>query len=330
MPGVAAMVDWNAAVQSSAPVTFNVSIPTSGTAGTAVNCTIGATGSATDTFTFSDAGGGGTFNPATLTTSTFPASFAYTPGSAGSKTLTVTAQSGTAISGQPQTMVVTTVTPAAYTVSIPATGVVGTPATITITATGTTGTETFTFSDGGAGGTFAPASLTTSTFPAHVQYTPAATGTAAITVSAQSGTTVSGSGGSMAITTPGGAVTFTLTVPATSVVGVASACSITASGTGTDSFAFSDGGGGGTFTPTSLTTGTFPASFAYTPGSAGTKSITVTAQSGALVLGSPASTAASQPVSGTYVWTVPATAIVGVPITCTLTQSTGSKTNGQG
>lgn len=118
---------------------------------------------------------------------------------------------------------------------------------------------------------------------------------------------------------PGGgatAVTLTPPSPSSGLVGAASGnFTVAANGTitGTVTVTPSDGGGGGSFTPASvnISSGSPTATFTYTPGSAGTKAISVTNNGG---LSNPAAAsyvASSAP--GTYTATVGPIGVAGIP-----------------
>jgi hypothetical protein len=162
---------------------------------------------------------------------------------------------------------------AAFTVALPAGGTVASPVTVTPSA-------------GGGGGVFTPASvsLTTGSPSATFVYTPASYGAKTIS------TTNDGSladPASVAFTCV--ATTYTLTGPSSGLVSVASTnftVALPAGGvllaTVTVTPHESGIGTGGTFTPTTvnLTTGAPSATFTFTPGSSGTKTISATNNGG--------------------------------------------------
>ena len=159
----------------------------------------------------------------------------------------------------------------AFTVALPAGGTVAAPVTVTP-------------SDGGGGGTFTPAtvSLTTGSPSATFTYTPASYGAKTISVTNDGSLADPGS-----ITYTCVASTYSLTGPSSGTVSVPSTNFTVALPVGgvvlaTVTVTPSDGGGGGTFTPTTvdLTTGAPSATFTYTPGSVGTKTISVTNDGG--------------------------------------------------
>jgi hypothetical protein len=176
-----------------------------------------------------------------------------------------------------------TVESVTYLFSGPTSGPIGTPTGFTVMlppGTVVPATVTVTPSDGGAGGTFAPTSveLTNDVPTAIFTYTPVSYGAKTLSVTNDVGLedpsprtfTVSSdhytlSGPSSGA--PGAPSTnFTVALPAGGAV------------SGTMTVTPSDGGGGGTFTPTTvgLTTAAPSATFTYTPGSTGTKTISVT------------------------------------------------------
>jgi len=142
----------------------------SGTSGSAISFTVGANGAQNGgAITLSDGGAGGTFSPASATVPSGvgqTASFSYTPaGAAGSHAITASssALTGSAISGTASISVAAG--PAtALSLSPSSQAVVSGAASSTITCatngTIATGPYTVTLTDGSAGGTFSPASLT--------------------------------------------------------------------------------------------------------------------------------------------------------------------------
>jgi hypothetical protein len=167
-----------------------------------------------------------------------------------------------------------------YFASGPSSSGYGIPATFTVflaPSTTVVGILTVTMADG-AGGAFSPTSvqLTTGVNSVNFDYTPVAYGV----------TTVSflNNGGLINPTALGftcNKPTYTLVGPSTGDNGVPSTdFTVQLSGPviGTVTVTPSDGGGGGTFAPTTvaLSTGTQSATFTYTPGSVGSKTISVT------------------------------------------------------
>jgi hypothetical protein len=156
-----------AAFKSTA-VGYSVSGPTSGNVGAAsTSFTVTPSATATDTITLSDGGQGGTFSPASLTFSgsSSPQMFAYTPASAGTKTLTLTSANGGAITGSPLSYTAavpeppptgTSVVPAIsfqFTAAIIATDLT---ITVTISATNASFPGTTTYNSGDLTATFTP------------------------------------------------------------------------------------------------------------------------------------------------------------------------------
>jgi hypothetical protein len=162
-------------------------------------------------------------------------------------------------------------------------GVVSSPFTVKLPPGGTVaGPVTVTPHDGGAGGTFTPATimLTTGAPSGVFTYTPGSYGAKTISVTNDGGLT---DPGNITYTVP--TPSYTLTGPSTGNVGVASTnFTVVLSGTviGTLTITPSSGGGGGTFTPSTvaLTTGAPTATFTYTPSSGGTKTISTTNNGG--------------------------------------------------
>lgn len=208
--------------------------PSAGTVGVAsTNFSIAANGLITGTVivTPSDGGGGGTFTPTTVSISSgSPTStFTYTPASTGTKTISVTNNSGLT---NPSNIsyIVSTAGATAVTMTGPSSGNVSAASTnFTIGANGTiTGTVVVTPSDGGGGGTFTPTtvSISSGTPTATFTYTPSSTGAKTISV------TNNGS-----LTNPSN-ITYTAsagaTVPGAPTIGTATAGNTTASVTFTE------------------------------------------------------------------------------------------------
>lgn len=165
--------------------------PSSGNTGSpSTNFTVTANGtlSSSVTVTPSDASGGGTFTPTTLTlnSGTLSGTFTYTPASNGAKTISIS-NSGSLTN--PSSLTYTASTPSsatAITLTGPTTGSVGVASTaFTVGANGTiSGSVVVTPSDSGAGGTFTPGSVTINTGSptATFTYTASAAGTDTISV----------------------------------------------------------------------------------------------------------------------------------------------------
>ena len=175
----------------------------------------------------------------------------------------------------------------AVTLSGPTSGAVGVASTnFTVGANGTiTGTVTVTPNDSGGGGSFSPTSvsISTGTPTATFTYTPATSGAKTIGVTNNGGLTAPST---ITYTASGGAATaITKSGPTAGNIAAASTnFTVGANGTitGTVAVTPSDSGGGGTFTPTSvsISTGSPTGTFTYTPGTSGTKSISVTNNGG--------------------------------------------------
>lgn len=265
--------------------------PTTGTVGSpSTNFTVGANGDITGTVTVtpSDAGAGGSFTPTSVAISagTPTATFTYTASSSGAKTISVT-NNGSLTNPSNITYTASSAAATAITLSGPTTGTVGVASSnFTVGANGAiTGTVVVTPSDGGAGGTFTPSTVSissgspTGTFT----YTAASTGAKTIAVTNNGGLTNPGSITYTASTAPATAVT--MSGPSGGVVSVASTnFTVGANGAITGSVVVtpSDGGGGGTFTPSTVTisSGSPTGTFTYTPASTGAKTISATNNGG--------------------------------------------------
>lgn len=171
----------------------------------------------------------------------------------------------------------------AVTMTGPTSGTVGSPSTnFTVGANGTiTGTVVVTPSDGGAGGTFTPTTVSISSGSPTGTFTYTAASTGAKTISVTNDGSLTNPSNITYTASSAAATAVTLTGPTTSTVGSPST-NFTAGAngaiTGTVVVTPSDGGGGGTFTPTtvSISAGTPTATFTYTAGSTGSKTISVT------------------------------------------------------
>lgn len=127
----------------------------------------------------------------------------------------------------------------------------------------------------------------------------------------------------------------TLTGPASGTVGVASSnfnVTLSATNAAATTITLSDGGGGGSFAPSSLSiaAGATTGTFTYTPNSAGAKSVSITANNGYTVAGSPIGYAASNPVTATAVTLSGASSGstgAGVTLTATLNGTLGAATS---
>ena len=256
----------------------------------ALTYTLTPSASSTDTIALASSADG-TFSPVSLSFSDSSAAqtFTYTPATAGTKTLTVTSEDGDSIAGSPVTL---TVSAKGYTLSGPMSGYVGNPLAYALTPSGFT-TDTITFSDGGAGGTFNPPSITfaDSSSVQSFSYTPASVGTKTLTIMSADGGTIAG----LPITLSVSRVNYTLTGSTVGFVGYALAYALLPSGMTNDILTFSDSGGGGTFYPSNLAINESGScqTFCYVPGSNGTKTLTITSTDGGTITGSPLSLSVS-------------------------------------
>jgi hypothetical protein len=196
-------LDWAISGINIAPTpatTFVLTGPTSGNVGTPYTFTVHLPSSTTGTATItpSDAGGGGAFSPATVTLTTgLPSTaFTYTPGSAGTKIISVTNNGGLL---NPASITFTATTLATgYSMTGPSSGTVGvasTNFTVTLTPAGYTvpGPVTVTPHEAGTGtaGTFTPTTvnLTTGSPSATFTFTPGSTGAKTISATNSGGLT---------------------------------------------------------------------------------------------------------------------------------------------
>jgi hypothetical protein len=281
----------------SGPVGYSVSGPSSGNNGAAsTNFTLTPNASTTDTVTPSDGGAGGTFTPSSFTFSSGTAqTFTYTPDVSGAISLTFTSANGGAFAGAPLSY-----TSFAYTLTGPPSGTgLGASSNFTITPVEAI-TDTVTPSDGGAGGTFTPSSLswTASATAKTCTYTPPRDGAFTLTFTSTAGGPIAGSPHSYTAI-----VTYTLSGPIDGFAQQAVTFTITPAEATTDTITLSDGGAGGTFTPTSLswTNSSTPKTFTYASPSAGTFSLTATSGASESISGSPLSFFASGITVGAYV-----------------------------
>lgn len=185
------------------------------------------------------------------------------------------------------------ITALAFTGTVPGqTGTVGAASTLLALATyfsGGTSPYTYSVTTGSL-----PPGLSLNTSTGQITGTPTTAGSYAATIRATdaAGTPATADSNSIGwVISPAPATATTLTGPSGGQSGQASASfTVGANGaiTGTVTVTPSDGGGGGTFTPTSvaISAGTPTASFTYTPGSVGTKTISI-ADSGGLTDATP-------------------------------------------
>lgn len=171
--------------------------PSSGAVSVAsTNFAAGANGTITGTIvvTPSDSAGGGTFTPATVSISagTPTATFTYTPGSTGAKSITVT-NGGGLTNPAALTYTATGGAATALTLSGPGSGAVGSPSSaFTVSTDGSlAGSVVVTPSDGAGGGTFAPATVTlnSGTLTGTFTYTAASAGAKTISIANGGGLT---------------------------------------------------------------------------------------------------------------------------------------------
>jgi hypothetical protein len=210
-------------------------------------------------------------------------------------------------------------TATALTMTGPTSGVAGTASTIfTVTPNAATAASTIvTPSDGGAGGTFSPTSLTFAlgaTVGQTFTYTAASAGAKTISITNNQSLT-NPANITFTASASSAATTYTLSGPTGGTQGVASTnFTVTASGTIASAVVVtpSDGGAGGTFSPTTVTLAVgsaTSATFTYTPASAGAKTISTTNNS---TLTNPSSlTYTAAALATTYTFTGPSTASVG-------------------
>lgn len=144
--------------------------------GTSIALAVEAPPSSPDTITFSDGGAGGTFSPSTLTVdSPSLQTVTYTNATAGTYTITATSGAGGTVWGSGSKIKVTQALPPSYTLTAAYQNQVGGPVVLTYTPTAFVASDTLTPSDGGAGGTFTPSTLTftNTTEPQSTVYRPA-------------------------------------------------------------------------------------------------------------------------------------------------------------
>ncbi len=270
---------------------FTMTGPTTGTVGTASTAfTVtpnGTIGASAVVVTSSDSAAGGTFTPASLSFAsgaTAAQTFTYTPGSVGTKTVSITNNGSLSNPSSISFTASASSAATAYTLTGPGTGVQGTASSaFTVTASGVLAAPvTITPSDNSGGGTFTPTTVSLATgtnTSATFTYTAASAGTKTIS-STNSASLTNPSSLSYAVTAL--ATTYTLTGPSTAVVGQASS-NFTVTATGLLNAAVTvtpnDSGAGGTFSPTavSLATGTnSAATFTYTPVAGATDTISTT------------------------------------------------------
>ena len=245
---------------------------------------VGGTITGTVVVTPSDASGGGTFSPTTisLTAGSPTGTFTYTAASNGAKTISVT-NNGSLTNPSNITYTASSTAATAIAVSGPSGGVTGVASTsYTASANGVI-TGTVIITPACATGSFSPStvSISAATPNATFTYTPASTGAKTISFT-NNGSLTNQANLTYTVTAP--AVTgITLTGPASGAVSNASSnftVGVTPVGgviSGTVIVTPSDGGAGGAFAPTSvsLTAGSPTGTFTYTAASTGAKTISV-------------------------------------------------------
>ena len=155
-----------------------------------------------DSVVLSDDGAGGSFTPPLLTfvsTVNQPQQVVYVARTVSVGAGKVRAQSAafSTITGSPFNLTRNTAANSSYVVAGPLMGVSGVASTnFTVTPKGVTANDTITFSDGGAGGTFNPTSLTwtNSALVQTFSYTPASSGVRQITLTSSTPLTINGNG----------------------------------------------------------------------------------------------------------------------------------------
>jgi hypothetical protein len=189
---------WTYTGTTNTAVGYAIGGATGGPAGVA-SANISVTPASTvtsDTVNYVSSAGGDTFDPTsplTFTASSAPQDIKIVPASAGPRTITFTSSDGGIVTGSPWTY---TVSASGYTLSGATTGTVGVAsAAIDLTPNAIVTSDTVTPSDGGAGGTFTPSTLswTASSAEQSFGYTGLTAGTPSLTFSSSAGLTVTGS-----------------------------------------------------------------------------------------------------------------------------------------
>ncbi len=246
-------------------------------------------------FTPSDAGKGGTFNPTslTLTNATPSATFTYTPTALGTGAISIANNQGLMDADPIPFTVTTPATTYLLTAPSPATSIAGEasdPFTVSLLPfTLVTGTMTVTPTDGGAGGTFSPASVSLSNASPSATFTYTAHAGGTVTISTANGggltdpssATLTVAGSALTTYSFTGATRGEVAHDATFTVGLEEG---TINGTVTVTPHASNGDG--TFSPAnvSLTNSRRSATFVYRPAKWGARTISVTNDRG---LGNP-------------------------------------------
>ncbi|MBI3639483.1 MAG: Ig-like domain repeat protein [Thaumarchaeota archaeon] len=273
-------------VNSGAQVTFTATVAD----------TTNSTNIPTGTVTWSDGGSGGTFTPTPCTLSSGSCTTSYTASTTSLPGVAITANyagdsthstnsSSSSLTVNLIHSTITTVTPNPATLS---TGSVTFVVKVNDTySSPTTPTSTVTWSAGGSGGTFNPASCTLSSGTCTTSYT-ASTNSAssvAITANYAGDSTHSSSSGTSSLTVNQIHSTTTTVTPNPSTVNSGAQVTFTVTiidshmspTTPTGTVTWSDGGSGGTFTPTPCTLSSGSCTTSYTASITSTSSVTITA-----------------------------------------------------
>jgi len=260
------------------------------------------------TVAWSDGGAGGTFSPSATTDLAAAAArtpggrvatVTYTPSPSATGTITLSATATSTSTASPTV----TVTPASisyaitatgFTLSGPTAGPVGSASAAFSVTPSPAQADTVNLADGGAGGTFAPPSLTFTTASAAAQtftYKATSAGNKSIAATSVKGSLVSGSPWTYAATAV--ATQYAWSGASGGTPGIASgAIILTPNGwVATDTVTPSDDAMGGTFNPASLAVGPGTAAVhcSYTPSPSATGTLTLSATSAASLAFTPAS-----------------------------------------
>ena len=288
-------------VTAGAATHFSVSLPASGTAGTAAIGTVTAldafgnvaTGY-TGTVHFTSTDGLATL-PANMTLTNGVATFSETLDTAGSQTITATDTVSSAITGTSGVETITAGAATHFAVTLPASGTAGTPGSVTVTAldafgnvaTGYAGTVHFTSSDGHA---VLPSDMTLSNGVGTFSETLDTAGNQTITATDTVSAGVTGTSNAETVA-PGAATHFVVTIPASGTTGTAGSVTVTALDahdnvatgyTGTVHFTSSDGSA---MLPTNMALTNGVGTFSETFESTGNQTITATDTANAAITG---------------------------------------------
>lgn len=164
---------------------------------------------------------------------------------------------------------------ASYTLTGPSTVVAGNAASYTITPSTTIASDTIGLSDGGAGGTFNPASVVfnSSSAPQGFLYTNNTPGNYTLTLTSNHGIPIGGSPAAIAVTTP--PLSYTFAGPSSGYAGSDIVYTLTPNEAATDTIYLTDGDGGA-FSPNPVvfSGSTSPRLFSYNNATGGTYVIT--------------------------------------------------------